>query len=57
MTYDDKTLLLEHCEVRCPSCGKVWVTSLSVEWCNCLYCEQKLDPKKHIVVESENEVN
>lgn len=56
-TNPEHKMLLEACKVRCPKCGSTWVTSLGVEWCNCLNCEQKLDPKKHIVAESENEVN
>lgn len=47
---------LERVEVKCPHCGAKWETSMLVEWCNCLQCEQKLIPKLHIVVNSENGV-
>jgi hypothetical protein len=47
----------ESCEVKCPACGRHWITSLYVEYCNCLYCELTIDPKIHIVLGSELEVN
>lgn len=47
----------ENVEVKCPHCGSKWTTSMLVEWCNCLQCEQKLMPKLHIVVDSENKLN
>ena len=49
--------ILEQCTIKCPRCNAVWVTSLGVEFCDCLHCGTKLNPLKHIVVESENEVN
>ena len=54
---EEERLILEQCEVRCPRCGRVWETSLLVEWCNCLFCETRLVPKKHVVAAGENEVN
>ena len=53
----DRQIELEHCKIKCIRCGAIWTTSLGVEWCNCLHCGQQLDPKKHIVADSENEVN
>jgi len=53
----DEMMRFGSCEIKCPRCGRIWVTSLNVEWCNCLYCETKLDPKKHLVVSDESEVN
>lgn len=53
----DLTSILEYCKVRCPRCEKIWTTSLGVEFCNCLVCGQKLYPLKHVVADSENEVN
>jgi hypothetical protein len=58
MSEDDieKRIQLEQCEVRCVVCGVNWVTSLGVEYCNCLHCGRKLVPKKHLVVQSEDEI-
>lgn len=56
-TEEETELEFEQCEVRCPRCDITWVTSLHIEWCNCLACGTKLDPKKHLVVTSEQEVN
>lgn len=53
----DNIIKLQACKIRCPRCGSIWMTNLEVEWCNCLNCGQKLTPKKHVVVNSENEVN
>ena len=53
----DNVISLESCKVRCPRCGSIWNTSLHVEFCDCLNCGQKLNPRKHVVVSSENEVN
>lgn len=54
---DEQLLELEQCEIRCPRCDTNWVTSLSVEWGDCLNCGTKLRPLKHVVVGSETEVN
>lgn len=57
MEENKPDLLAENITIRCPRCGTNWTTSLGVEFCNCLSCGQKLNPLKHVVVESENEVN
>lgn len=59
MNKDDlgNIINLESCSIRCPRCGAIWKTSLGVEWCDCLRCGQQLNPKKHVVADSENEVN
>lgn len=57
MSDEEARAALESAKVKCIRCGAVWVTSLEVEWINCLRCEQRLEPKKHGIVTSEAEVN
>lgn len=54
---DDEQMALEQCRVMCPRCNAKWVTSLGVEYCDCLHCGTKLNPLKHIIANDETEVN
>lgn len=48
---------LDFCDVMCPSCNQCWVSSSTGNPFLCLKCQCEIDPKRHIVVDSENEVN
>ena len=53
----EKWALVQKCKCRCIRCGSIWRTSLLVEFFNCLNCGQQLDPKKHVVVDKEEDIN
>lgn len=57
MNDTPKGLLLDQSEARCLNCGKVWLTSLSCESFTCMTCGHTIEPKKHVVVKDETEVN
>ena len=54
---EDEQIALEYCQVMCPRCNAKWVTSLGVEYCDCLMCGTKKKKKKHIIASNESAVN
>jgi hypothetical protein len=53
----DAQLQLDTCKVKCPACGYVWESSLSSKAFLCMFCNGVITIERHIVVESETEVN
>ena len=54
---DEADAFLDFCDVMCPNCNQLWVSSLKGDPFPCLKCQCEIDPSKHVVVESEKEIN
>jgi len=53
----DAQLQLDTCKVKCPACSSVWESSLSSKAFLCLFCNGVITIERHVIVESETEVN
>ncbi len=53
----DAMLQLDTCKVKCPACSSVWESSLSSKAFLCLFCNGVITIERHVIVESETEVN
>ena len=54
---EEDQILLTSCDVRCPECGKVWTSTLDSPCVQCLTCGTSIEPKRHAIIESEEEIN